>query len=81
MRFSSISDLKLETVYQLFLVRKRGKCGMYSPEIALHKKSNVMEEIRNEYVKRSQKDYSIKLRTKSCVVLIFIQLNKYKNII
>ncbi len=30
-----------------------------SPEIALHPKSNVMEKIKNDYVKRTQKDYSI----------------------
>jgi hypothetical protein len=33
-----------------------------SPEIALHKKSNAMKEIKNEYVKRTQKDYSMSFK-------------------
>ena len=37
-----------------------------SPEIALHKKSNVMQEKETEYVKRTQKDYSLSF--KLCVV-------------
>ena len=35
---------------------------MSRPEIALHPKSNVMEELKNQYVKRSQKDYSISFK-------------------
>ena len=32
------------------------------PNIALHKKSNVMEPFKNQYVKRSQKDYSLSFK-------------------
>ncbi|WP_370519679.1 transposase, partial [Paludibacter sp. 221] len=32
------------------------------PEIALHKKSNVMKEIKNEYVRRTQRDYSVSFK-------------------
>lgn len=35
---------------------------MSHPNIALHKKSNVMEKINNQYVKRSQKDYSLSFK-------------------
>lgn len=35
---------------------------MSSPEIALHKKSKAMKDIKNEYVKRTQKDYSISFK-------------------
>jgi len=35
---------------------------MSRPKIALHKRSNVMKELRNEYVKRSQKDYSMSFK-------------------
>jgi transposase len=32
------------------------------PEIALHKKSDVMEEIKNQYTRRSQKDYTLSFK-------------------
>lgn len=35
---------------------------MSRPNIALHKKSNVMEEFKNQYVKRIQKDYSLSFK-------------------
>lgn len=35
---------------------------MSRPEIALHKTSNVMEEKESQYVKRSQKDYSLSFK-------------------
>lgn len=35
---------------------------MSRPEIGLHKKSNFMEEHENQYVKRTQKDYSISFK-------------------
>lgn len=35
---------------------------MSRPNIALHKKSNFMESFHNQYVKRSQKDYSVSFK-------------------
>ena len=35
---------------------------MSRPNIALHKKSNVMENSENKYVKRTQKDYSMSFK-------------------
>ena len=35
---------------------------MSRPEIALQQKSNVMEEIKNQYRKRSQKDYTLSFK-------------------
>ncbi|MDR0419671.1 MAG: hypothetical protein LBH34_05620 [Prevotellaceae bacterium] len=35
---------------------------MSRPEIALHKKSNVMEEFNNQHVKRNQKGYSMSFK-------------------
>ena len=35
---------------------------MSRPNIALHKKSNVMKGINNEYIKRTQKDYSMSFK-------------------
>ncbi len=35
---------------------------MSRPSIALHKKSNVMKAIDNQYVKRTQKDYSMSFK-------------------
>lgn len=35
---------------------------MSCPEIALHKMSNVMENFKQEYIKRTQKDYSMSFK-------------------
>ena len=35
---------------------------MSDPNIALHKNSNVMKDLNNQYVKRSQKDYSLSFK-------------------
>ena len=53
---------------------------MFRPEIALHKKNNVMKGIKNQYLKRTQKDYTIpfKLSVVSEVELDEISVNDAK---
>jgi hypothetical protein len=42
--------------------------NLYSPEIALHKKSNTMKEIKEKYVKRTQKNYSISFKLVGSII-------------
>lgn len=35
---------------------------MFSPKIMLHNSSNVTKQIKNQYVKRSQKDYNLSFK-------------------